>query len=78
MTDFRGDWYGLGAIDFALAPVGGGYGVTAIGHGRIEPPLAAVLVAFPESGVVVSVQAPVGSLEVVHSVAAALREAADV
>jgi D-alanyl-D-alanine carboxypeptidase len=76
MTDFQGDWYGLGAIDFALAPVGGGYGVTAIGHGGLEPPLAAVLVAFPETGVVIAVQAPVGGLELVHSIAGALRDTA--
>lgn len=74
MTDFRGDWYGLGAIDFSLAPVPGGYGVTAIGHGGLEPPLAAVLVAFPDTGVVVAVQAPVGGLELVHSIAGALSD----
>ena len=75
MTNFRGDLYGLGAIDFALAPAGGGYGVTAVGHGGLEPPLAAVLVTFPETGVVIAVQAPVGGLEQVHSIAEALRDA---
>jgi D-alanyl-D-alanine carboxypeptidase len=78
MTDFRGDWYGLGTIDFALSPTPGGYDVTAIGHGGMEGTLAAVLVAFPASGVVVAVQTPVGDLERVHSIAGALTDAIEV
>jgi CubicO group peptidase (beta-lactamase class C family) len=78
MTDFRGDWYGLGTIDFALSPTPGSYDVTAIGHGGMEGTLAAVLVAFPASGVVVAVQAPVGDLELMHSIAGALADAIEV
>jgi hypothetical protein len=78
MTDFRGDWYGLGTIDFALSPAPGGYDVTAIGHGGMEGTLAAVLVAFPASSVVVAVQTPVGDLERVHSIAGALKDAVEV
>jgi hypothetical protein len=75
MTDFRGEWYGLGSIDFALAPVPGDYGVTAVGHGGLEPPLAALLVALPDVGVVIAIQTPVGELEQLHPVAEALEEA---
>ena len=78
MTDFRGDWYGLGAIDFSQGTpaVVGGYGIPAIGHGGLEPPLAAMLVAFPQAGVVVAVQAPVGTISQVATVVGALRDAA--
>jgi D-alanyl-D-alanine carboxypeptidase len=78
MTDFRGDWYGLGTIDFAVSPTPGGYDTLAIGHGGLEGSLAVVLVAFPESGVVISVQTAFGDLELVHSIARALRDAIEV
>jgi len=77
MTDFRGDWYGLGTIDFASAPVPGGYDQFAIGHGGLEPQNAAVLVAFPELGVVVAVQVPGGGLEQAHAIVRSLMEALD-
>lgn len=77
MTDFRGDWYGLGTIDFSQeTPAAAGYGVPAIGHGGMEPPSAALLVAFPETPVVIAVQAPFATLEQVHEVVAALKDAA--
>lgn len=73
MTDFQGDYYGLGAIDFSQTPpaiVGG------IGHGGFEPSNAVMLAAFPQTGVVVAVQANIGTLEPVKTVVAALRDAA--
>jgi D-alanyl-D-alanine carboxypeptidase len=78
MTDFRGDWYGLGAIDFARAPVSGGYDRPAVGHGGLEPGIAAVLVAFPELGVVVAVQAAGSGLELAHAIVKSLIEAIDI
>jgi D-alanyl-D-alanine carboxypeptidase len=54
MTDFRGDWYGLGTIDIQGNEV---YEVPAIGHGGLEPSDASVLVVFPVSGLVIAVQA---------------------
>jgi CubicO group peptidase (beta-lactamase class C family) len=78
MTDFRGEWYGLGAIDFSLTDPGGGggYGIPAIGHGGLEPTIAIMLVAFPQTDVVVAVQALLGSLEQASTVVGALRDAA--
>jgi D-alanyl-D-alanine carboxypeptidase len=78
MTDFRGDWYGLGAIDFSQGTpaIVGGYGIPAIGHGGVGPPIAVMLVAFPQTGVVVAVQAPIGTIPQVATVVGALREAA--
>ena len=78
MTDFRGDWYGLGAIDYSEAFPGfaDGYGIPAIGHGGLAPTTAAALIAFPQAGVVVAVQALLGSLEQVATVVGALRDVA--
>ena len=77
MTDFRGDWYGLGAIDFSQrSQVTRGYNVPAIGHGGEEPRNAARLVVFPQTEVVVAVQARIGTLYDVGSAVEALREAA--
>ena len=58
MADFQGDWYGLGAIDLSQGTPGipGGYGIPAIGHGGLGPSHSVMLVAFPESPVVVAVQ----------------------
>jgi CubicO group peptidase (beta-lactamase class C family) len=77
MTDFQGDWYGLGAIDFSQATpaIPDGYGIPAIGHGGLEPSIAVLLVAFPETGVIVAVQANGGGLEEVATVVGALRVA---
>jgi CubicO group peptidase (beta-lactamase class C family) len=77
MTDFQGDWYGLGAMDFSNGtPAIGAFGIPAVGHGGMEPSVTVVLVAFPETDVVVAVQAHVGSLGQVAVVVQALREAA--
>lgn len=55
MTDFQGEWYGLGVMDLS-----GEYATEAIGHeGSSSAPQCCSLirlVAFPEEGVVVSVQ----------------------
>lgn len=74
--DFRGDRYGLGAIDFSqVSQVARGYDVPAIGHGGEEPSNAARIVVFPQMDVVVAVQA-YGTLYDVGSVVEALRDAA--
>jgi CubicO group peptidase (beta-lactamase class C family) len=56
MTDFQGEWYGLGVMDFS-----GEYVTQAVGHeGSSSAPQCCSLirlVAFPEEGVVISVQA---------------------
>ena len=56
MTDFQGEWYGLGIMDFSRL-----YGELAVGHqGLSSPPTccsAIVLVALPAEGIVISVQA---------------------
>jgi D-alanyl-D-alanine carboxypeptidase len=78
MTDFRRGWYGLGAIDFSQGTpaVARRYGIPAIGHGGLEPSCAVMLVAFPQTDVVVAVQAHIGTLEQVATVVRALRDAA--
>jgi CubicO group peptidase (beta-lactamase class C family) len=77
MTDFRGDWYGLGAIDFSHGtPAISPFGVPAIGHGGMDPSVTTMLVAFPRTDVVVAVQAHTGSLQQVADVVEALKEAA--
>jgi D-alanyl-D-alanine carboxypeptidase len=78
MTDFQGDWYGLGAIDFSgeTPAILHGFGIPAIGHGGVEPSHAVMLVAFPENDVVVAVLANAGTLPQVATVVGALREAA--
>jgi D-alanyl-D-alanine carboxypeptidase len=78
MTDFRGDWYGLGAIDFSQGTpaIVDGYGIPAVGHGGLEPSIAVMLVAFPLTGVVVAVQANGGTIPQVATVVGALRDAA--
>jgi D-alanyl-D-alanine carboxypeptidase len=75
MTDFKGDWYGLGTIDFSHPDTVGGYDVPAVGHGGSEPSNQVMLVAFPEHGVVVAVQANAYALDAIGPVAAALRDA---
>jgi CubicO group peptidase (beta-lactamase class C family) len=56
MTDFQGEWYGLGVMDLSSE-----YATQAIGHeGSSSAPQCCSLirlVAFPEEGMVVSVQA---------------------
>jgi hypothetical protein len=77
MTDFQGDWYGLGAIDFSQGTpaIPGGFGIPAVGHGGLEPANAAMLVTFPQTDVVVAVQA-IGTLDQIATVVGALRDAA--
>ena len=56
MTDFQGDWYGLGVMDLSSE-----YGTLAIGHegeSSVTTCCSLIrLVALPEEGVVISVQA---------------------
>jgi D-alanyl-D-alanine carboxypeptidase len=56
MTDFQGDWYGLGVMDLSIE-----YGTLAVGHegeSSVTTCCSVIrLVALPEEGVVISVQA---------------------
>jgi hypothetical protein len=56
MTDFQGEWYGLGVMDLSSE-----YATLAVGHeGESSAPQCCSLirlVALPEEGVVISVQA---------------------
>jgi D-alanyl-D-alanine carboxypeptidase len=56
MTDFQGDWYGLGVMDLS-----GDYGTLAVGHegeSSVTTCCSVIrLVVLPEEGVVISVQA---------------------
>jgi CubicO group peptidase (beta-lactamase class C family) len=56
MTDFQGQWYGLGVMDLSSE-----YGELAVGHQGLSSPgtccSAIVLVAVPAQGIVISVQA---------------------
>jgi D-alanyl-D-alanine carboxypeptidase len=60
MTDFQGDWYGLGVMDLS-----GDYGTLAVGHegeSSVTTCCSLIrLVALPEEGVVISVQANTAS-----------------
>lgn len=59
MTDFRGEWYGLGTIDFSDSGLG-------VGHNGISSPTTCcseiVLAALAEEGVIISVQANLAGL----------------
>jgi hypothetical protein len=78
MTDFRGRWYGLGAMDFSAD-----YGTLAVGHDGTSSATtccsAIRLVALPEEGMVIAVQAntesPARSWQVVVRATQALRDA---
>jgi CubicO group peptidase (beta-lactamase class C family) len=77
MTDFRGDWYGLGTIDFGNGTESiAGFDMAAVGHGGAGTSIVVLLVAFPEEEVVVAVQANGYSLGVLGALVAALRDAA--
>lgn len=73
MTDFAGEFYGLGTIDFS-----DDYGVPgALGHGGLEESHAVRLVAFPNSGTIVAVQANADGLDNIGRLVDALRNAAE-
>jgi CubicO group peptidase (beta-lactamase class C family) len=61
MTDFGGEWYGLGVMDFS-----GDYGTLAVGHDGSSSTTTCCsqirLVVLPEEGTVVSVQANTGGV----------------
>jgi D-alanyl-D-alanine carboxypeptidase len=56
MTDFQGQWYGLGVMDFSAQ-----YGALAVGHQGLSSVTtccsAIIVMALPEEGVVIAVQA---------------------
>jgi D-alanyl-D-alanine carboxypeptidase len=62
MTDFQGDWYGLGVMDLS-----GDYGTLAVGHegeSSVTTCCSLIrLVALPEEGVLISVQANTASTD---------------
>lgn len=74
MTDFGGEWYGLGVIDFAH-PDAGTFDTPAIGHGGSEESHFVRLVAFLRTGLVISVQANADDFAEVEYVLNRLREA---
>lgn len=72
MTDFPDGFYGLGTINFSSFAE---YLTPAIGHGGFEPSNAVKLVAFPEQGVVIAVQANANTGDGIDAVAGALKDA---
>ncbi len=65
MSEFRGEHYGLGLLDLSdwnPATDDNGLAELAIGHAGLEPGVATMLVAFPDTAEVVSVQAYGGDL----------------
>ena len=74
MTDFNGDWYGLGAIDFTH-PDAGTFDTPVVGHGGSEESHFVRLVAFLRTGLVVSVQANADDFSEVEYVVNGLYEA---
>ncbi len=76
MTDFQGEYYGLGTIDFTHPDADAGYDVASIGHGGMGESHVVRLVTFPDEQVVISVQANADSFEQVSVVVRALRDAA--
>jgi D-alanyl-D-alanine carboxypeptidase len=73
MTDFGGEWYGLGVIDFAN-PDAGTFDTPVVGHGGSEESHFVRLVAFLRTGLVVSVQANADDFAEVEYVVEQLRE----
>lgn len=79
MTNFQGEWYGLGVMDFSSE-----YGAPAVGHQGLSSVTtscsAIIVLAFPEEGIVVSVQANIEGTRSdnveVDRLAGALRDAA--
>ena len=75
MLDFRGQWYGLGAADFADPDVPGHYDTPAVGHGGWGESFLVRLAVFPQTGTIVAVQADAKDLEGIALLAAALHAA---
>ena len=75
MVDFRGEWYGLGTVDFSHPRSQGPHDSPGVGHGGWGA-FVTRLIAFPRTGVVVSVQANASALNQITPVMAALRDAA--
>ena len=73
MTDFGGEWYGLGVIDFTN-PDAGTFDTPAIGHGGGEESNLVRLIAFLRTGLVISVQANADEFSEVDSVLNRLRQ----
>ena len=73
MTDFGGEWYGLGVIDFTN-PDAGTFDTPAIGHGGSEESHLVRLVAFLRTGLVISVQANADDFAEVEYVLTRLRD----
>jgi D-alanyl-D-alanine carboxypeptidase len=73
MTDFGGEWYGLGVIDFTN-PDAGTFDTPAIGHGGSEESHFVRLVAFLRTGLVISVQANADDFGEVEYVLTRLRD----
>lgn len=76
MTNFRGEFYGLGAIDFTHPDAEYGYNVASVGHGGLGESHTVRLVVFPETGVIVAVQANANGFSQIHTIVESLRDAA--
>ena len=76
MTNFRGEFYGLGTIDFTHPDAEFGYEAASIGHGGQDDHHTVRLVVFPETGVVVAVQAVALGFGAIHAIVESLRKAA--
>jgi CubicO group peptidase (beta-lactamase class C family) len=75
MVAFRGEWYGLGTADFSHPDTVGPHDSPGVGHGGWDTSVVTRLIAFPRTGVVVSVQANADQREQITPVVAALRDA---
>ena len=77
MTDFKGEWYGLGAIDFSHPDAQNGYDPPAVGHGGQSSGSVVVrLVAFTDTGIVVAVQSIADDFEDIQPLVVSLRDTA--
>lgn len=65
-----------GAIDFTHPEAEAGYDTPAVGHGGMGSSRVARLVAFPETGVVIAVQANADTFAQTHDVVTSLAAAA--
>lgn len=76
MTDFNGEWYGLGAIDFSHPDAQNGYDPPAVGHGGQSDGSVVRLVAFPDTGIVVAVLSLADDFEDIQPLVVSLRDIA--